>query len=131
MKQKKLLDIILLSVGDAMYPQQPLRERIDEVWSAVDAMGENILAKHILMDEADAYRAEKELKDKRADLIIVNFVSWHITPFIMHILRHFRTTPLLIWGNGGKRDASGKIVSPAAAAGVTGIIPLLRQLDFR
>ena len=131
MKQKNTLDIILLSVGDAMYPQDALAERVDRVWSSVEAMQENIVAKWVLMDEADAFRAEKVLMDKKADLIIVNFVSWHITPFVMHVLRHFRNTPLLVWGNGGTRDASGKIVSPAAAAGVTGIVPLLRQLGFR
>jgi len=131
MKHNNTLNIILLSVGDAMYPQDALREIVARVWKGVDDLQENVIARHVLMDEDDAFRAEKELLGKKADLVIVNFVSWHITPFVMHVLRHFRDTPLLVWGNGGKRDASGKIISPAAAAGVTGIVPLLRSMGYR
>ena len=130
MKERPKIKVVVLSVGEEMYPQEILKEVIERVWSGIESLGESVVGKYVIMNDEDGFRAEEALLGKEIDAIIVNFVSWHITPYVMHVLRHFRGTPLLIWGIGGYHDATGKLVSPAAAAGVTGIVPLLRQMGY-
>lgn len=130
MERETKVNIAVLSLGEEMYPQDFLKEVIDSVWESIDAMGETVVGKYVIMNDEDGFRAEEALCGKDIDLIIANFVSWHITPYVMHVLRHFRDIPILVWGIGGKMDSTGKLHSPAAAAGVTGIIPLLRQMGY-
>ena len=99
-----------------MYPQEILKEVIERVWSGIESLGESVVGKYVIMNDEDGFRAEEALLGKEIDAIIVNFVSWHITPYVMHVLRHFRGTPLLIWGIGGYHDATGKLVSPASGS---------------
>ena len=87
----------------------------------------NLMGSYKIMCFADAERVVEALKGKQVDLFIVNFLSWHITPYVMHLLKNYRDTPLLIWGIGGTTDSTGKLHSPAAAAGITGIV--LTKLD--
>ena len=92
-----------------MYPQEILKEVIERVWSGIESLGESVVGKYVIMNDEDGFRAEgrSAVRGKEIDAIIVNFVSWHITPYVMHVLQHFRGTPLLIWGIGGYHDATG------------------------
>jgi len=130
MKLEKIR-VAVLSVGDQQYPQDRLGEVISRVRSAISALpcvAEAVAA--TIMNDEDATRAELALKDQHFDAIVVNYVSWHITPFVMRTLKHFRDTPVLVWGIGG-RTQNGKLDAPAAAAGVTAIVPLLKQMGYR
>ena len=131
MKLEKIR-VAVLSVGDQQYPQDELGLAIDRVRTAVremDCVSEAVFAK--IMNDADATAAEQELKDQHFDAIVVNYVSWHITPYVMRTLKHFREVPVLVWGIGGHTDSIGKLHAPAAGASVTAICPLLREMGYR
>ncbi len=131
MKLEKIR-VAVLSVGDQQYPQDELGLAIDRVRTAVrkmECVSEAVFAK--IMNDADATAAEQELKDQHFDAIVVNYVSWHITPYVMRTLKHFREVPVLVWGIGGHTDSTGKLHAPAAGAGVTAICPLLREMGYR
>jgi len=123
--------VALLSLGEIMYPQDYLADVINEVRGCVKKMDAELAAAHTIMCEEDGAAALLAMQGKVFDVIIANFVSWHITPYVMQVLRHFRDVPILIWGIGGKTDASGKLHSPAAAAGITALTPVLAEMGFR
>ena len=125
-----MLKAVVLSLGDGMYPRDFLDEAIESVWAALENMDAEIAAKYVIMNDADGIQAERDLKGREVDLIIAHFVSWHITPYVMHVLKHFRETPVLVWGAGG-RTVDGKLFSPAAAAGITALVPLLREMGYK
>lgn len=131
MKLEKIR-VAILAVGDQQYPQDELGKAIERVRAAVSAMPcvrEVECAK--IMNDADADTAEQALKEQHFDAIVVNYVSWHITPYVMRTLKHFRDVPILVWGIGGTTDATGKLHAPAAGAGVTALGPLLREMGYR
>lgn len=131
MKNMEKTNVVILNLGEAMYPQDYLGSVIDEVNGAVKKMDCNVLSTHKIMCAKDADDANKQLGGRKIDLFIVNFVSWHITPYVMSVLKNYRDVPLLIWGIGGKTDSSGKLHSPAAAAGITGFMPIIREMGFK
>lgn len=131
MKNMLKANVVMLSVGEQQYPQDYLAEVISGLEKEVEKMDCNLLSCHTIMNFADAEKVAEELKDKQIDLFIVDFVSWHITINIMHILKNFRDVPLLIWGIGGFTDKTGKLHAPAAGAGVTGFVPIVKELGFK
>lgn len=123
--------VAVVSVGDQQYPQDELEVVISRVRAAVQAMdivSEAVFAK--IMNDADATKTENDLKNERFNAIVVNYVSWHVTPYVMRVLKHFRDVPILVWGIGGHHDTSGKLHAPAAGAGVTAICPLLKEMGY-
>ena len=131
MKNMEKAKVVMLSLGDAQYPQDYLGHVIAELRQEVGKMNLDLVACHTIMCGEDAQRVENELKGKEIDLIITNFVSWHITPYIMRVLRNYRNIPLLVWGIGGTVDESGKLQSPAAAAAITSFMPIIKELGFK
>ena len=131
MKNMLKANVVMLSVGEQQYPQDYLAEVISGLEKEVGKMDCNLLSCHTVMNFADAEKTAEELKDKQIDLFIVDFVSWHITINIMHILKNFRDVPILIWGIGGFTDKTGKLHAPAAGAGVTGFVPIVKELGFK
>ena len=117
--------VIILSVGDAQYPQDELGAVIEQVRAGVRSLpsAELVYADKI-MDDADASRVAAEVKKLHFDAIIVNYVSWHITPYVMRTLIDYKDKPVLVWGIGGWYDASGKLFAPAATAGTTALVPV-------
>jgi L-fucose isomerase-like protein len=113
-----------------MYPQDFLAGVIKEVRDCVENMDADIVACHTVMCGEDGEAAARALSGLDFDVIIANFVSWHITPYVMQILKNYRGTPVLVWGIGGKTDAGGKLHSPAAAAGVTALVPVLKEMGY-
>lgn len=131
MKNMGKAKVVMLNLGDAQYPQDYLNNIIDELRREVGKMNLDLIACHSIMCGEDVQNVEKDLKGKEIDLIITNFVSWHITPYIMSVLKNYRDIPLLIWGIGGTVDKTGKLQSPAAAAAITSFIPIIRELGFK
>lgn len=131
MKSMKKVNVVVLSVGEQQYPQDYLDKVIQETDAEVKKMNCNILGCYKLMNFSDAEKTLEEIKEKKVDLFIVKFVSWHITINVMHILKNFRDVPLLIWGIGGVTDNTGKLHAPAAGAGITGFIPIVKELGFK
>ena len=116
MKNMKKANVVMLSVGEQQYPQDYLAGVISELEGEVKKMDCNIVGCYTVMNFADAQRVADELSGKSVDLFIVDFVSWHITTNIMHILKNYRDVPLLIWAIGGFTDKTGKLHAPAAGA---------------
>ena len=132
MKNVEKANVVILNIGEAMYPQDYLGKVIREVNDAVGKMECKVLSAHKIMCGEDAAAAAAKIAGGiRPDLFLVNFVSWHITPYVMTVLKDYVDVPLLIWGIGGKTDKTGKLHSPAAAAGVTGFMPVVHEFGFK
>ena len=131
MKNMLKANVVMLSVGEQQYPQDYLADVINEINAEVKKMDCNLLGCYKIMNFDDAQKTAEELADKKVDLFIVKFVSWHITINVMHILKNFRDVPILIWGIGGITDKNGKLHAPAAGAGVTGFVPIVKEMGFK
>ncbi len=124
--------VVILSVGDAQYPQDTLGSVITSVREGVASLtSAEVVGAYTIMDDKDADLVASEVSEKVFDAIIVSFVSWHITPYVMRTLKNYRDKPILVWGIGGWTDASGKLIAPAAAAGTTALVPLLKEMGYR
>ena len=128
MKNMQKANVVMLSVGEQQYPQDYLAKVIAELEDQVKKMDCNLLDCFIVMNHQDAEKVADSLAGKTVDLFIIDFVSWHITINIMHILKNFRDVPLLVWGIGGFTDKTGKLHAPAAGAGVTGFVPIIKEM---
>ncbi len=131
MKNTENVNAIILNVGEQQYPQDYLKNVADEICAEIENMECNITGKFTVMNFSDAQKVADEIKDKTCDLFIINFLSWHITPNVMHIIKNYTNVPLLIWGIGGVTDKTGKLHSPAAAAGITGFLPVVKEFGFK
>ncbi len=131
MKKTANVNVVMLSVGEQQYPQDYLAKVISALEKEVSKMDCNLLGCYSVMNFSDAEKVLSEIEDKQVDLFIVDFVSWHITINVMHILKKYRDVPLLIWGIGGFTDNTGKLHAPAAGAGVTGFVPIVKELGFK
>jgi len=131
MKNMAKADVVILNVGEQQYPQDYLAGVIEEIVDGIKKMDCNVLESYTVMNFNDAQRVAEDLKGKKTDLFIINFVSWHITPNVMHILKDYKDVPLLIWGIGGFTDKTGKLHAPAAGAGVTGFVPVVKEFGFK
>ena len=124
--------VAVISVGDAQYPQDRLQIAIDSVRAAVRSIPRaQVVYEGSIMEDVSADKAACETKDLSLDAIIVNYVSWHITPYVMRTLINHRDVPVLVWGIGGYYDESGKLYAPASTAGTTAIIPVLKEMGFK
>ena len=131
MKRMQKANVVMLSVGEQQYPQDYLDKVINEINTEVKKMDCNLLGCYKVMNFADAEKVAEEIKDSKVDLFIVKFVSWHITINVMHILKNYRDVPVLVWGIGAFTDSTGKLHAPAAGAGVTGFIPIIKELGYK
>lgn len=122
--------VVILSLGEEMYPQDYLGNVIDKVRSAVRSMDVDVVYEHTIMSEKDGIQAREGMKGVAFDVVIANFVSWHITPYVMQALRDYRGIPVLIWGIGGTVNERGTLHSPAAAAGITAFAPLMKAMGY-
>lgn len=124
--------VIVISVGDAQYPQDKLGAAIDSVRKAVRSIPlAEVVYEGSIMEDKSADKVANDVKDLVFDAIIVNYVSWHITPYVMRTLINYKDKPVLVWGIGGYYDESGKLYAPAATAGTTAIIPALKEMGFK
>lgn len=122
--------VIILSVGDAQYPQDRLGQAIDSVRAAVRSIPlAEVVYEGKIMEDVSADRVACEVKDLVFDAIIVNYVSWHITPYVMRTLINYKDKPILVWGIGGYSE-NGRLFAPASTAGTTAIIPVLKEMGF-
>lgn len=131
MKNMLKANVVMLSVGEQQYPQDYLDKVIKETDTEVSKMDCNVLGFYKVMNFSDAEKIAEEIKNEKVDLFIVKFVSWHITINVMHILKNFRDVPVLIWGVAGITDKTGKLHAPAAGAGVTGFVPIIKEMEYK
>lgn len=131
MKNTVKADVIILNVGEQQYPQDYLGAVAKCITDEIEKMDCNVIGKYTVMNFPDATEVEKDVRGKKPDLFIINFLSWHITPNVMHIIKNYTDVPLLIWGIGGVTDKTGKLHSPAAAAGITGFLPVVKEFGFK
>ena len=131
MKNMLKANVVMLSVGEQQYPQDYLDNVIKTLEKEVAKMDCNLMECHKIMNWEDAVKVSDALQGKKVDLFIVDFVSWHITINIMHVLKNFRDVPVLIWGVAGIIDNTGKLHAPAAGAGITGFIPIVKEMGFK
>jgi len=123
--------VIVLSVGDAQYPQDRLAIVIDSVRKAVRSIPlADVVYEGTIMEDVSADKVAADVKDLVYDAIIVNYVSWHITPYVMRTLIDHKDKLVLVWGIGGWTE-NGKLFAPAATAGTTAIIPALKEMGFK
>jgi len=123
--------VIVLSVGDAQYPQDRLAGAIDSVRKAVRSIPlADVVYEGTIMEDVSADKVANDVKALVFDAIIVNYVSWHITPYVMRTLIDHKDKPVLVWGIGGWVE-NGKLFAPAATAGTTAIIPALKEMGFK
>ncbi len=125
--------VVILSVGDQQYPQDDLGRVIEKVWNGVKSLpSAEVVCTCKIMNDPDADAAVKEVgKLNKIDAFIVNYVSWHITPYVMRVLKDYTQIPVLVWGIGGWHDAGGKLIAPAATAGTTAFVPAAKALGIR
>lgn len=129
--QVKPTRVVILHCGDAQYPQDELKKQIDRVQAGVRSLASaEVVCCCTIMNDHDADTAAETVAKQHFDAIIVNLVSWHITPFVMRTLKDYRQTPVLVWAIGGWTDASGKLVAPASAAATTALVPFLKELGY-
>ncbi len=131
MKNMLKANVVMIGLGEAQYPQDYLAKVLDTLDAEVSKMDCNFMGTYKIMKFADAEKVAEELKGQKVDLFILPFLSWHITINIMHVLKDFRDVPLLIWGIGGITDKTGKLHAPAAGAGITGFIPIVKEMDYK
>ena len=97
MKNMSKADVVILNVGEQQYPQDYLATVIESLNNGIKKMDCNIVGCYTVMNFNDAQKTAEDLKGKRTDLFIINFVSWHITPNVMHIIKDYKDVPLLIY----------------------------------
>ncbi len=131
MKNMEKADVVILNVGEQQYPQDYLAGVITEISDGIKKMDCNVIGCYTVMNYNDAVKTAEDMKGKKTDLFIINFVSWHITPNVMHIIKDYKDVPLLIWGVGGFTDKTGKLHAPAAGAGVTGFLPVVKEFGYK
>ncbi len=131
MKNMKKVNAIILNVGEQQYPQDFLANAAEEICAEIRKMDVNVTEIFSVMNFNDAVVVSEKISGIEPDLFIINFFSWHITPNVMHIIKNYRQVPLLIWGIGGVTDKTGKLHSPAAAAGITGFLPVVKEFGFK
>lgn len=130
--KREATKVVILGVGDQQYPQDELGRVIADFNDKVKKLpSADVVCECTIMNDADATAAAAAVAGKKFDAIIVNYVSWHITPYVMRTLKDYRDIPVLVYGSGGWTDSTGKIIAPAAAAGTTAITPVLRELGIK
>lgn len=124
--------VVILNVGDQQYPQELLGAMGRRVIEGVKTLhSAEVVGAYTIMNDADADAAVAEVATEHFDAFIVAYLSWHITPFVMRVLKDYPDIPVMVWGIGGCYDESGKLIAPASAAGTTAIGPVLREFGYK
>ncbi len=123
--------IALLSCGEAVYPEAWLLQRIAEIRDGLAAREVEIAVSATVLDEPDVEPTRAFLRGRDLDLVVVHFVSWHITSYLVPILQEIPGVPVLAWATSGLIDPSGKLHAPAAPAALTALLPMLREMGVR
>ena len=119
---------MVLYCGEAVYPKDWLNRRMEDISTGLAGLPLEIVHADTVLDESDARRIATAGCINGLDLILCVFVSWHITGNIMQILREYPNAPVLVVSASGETDAGGKLHSPAGPAGITALLPHLRDL---
>jgi len=121
---------LVLYCGESVYPKEWLDRRIEGIAKELKPLPLDILLSGSLMEESDAASLVARGLPARPDLILCVFVSWHITGTVMQVLREYQDVPVLVFSASGLTDETGKLHAPAAPAGITALLPHLRELGI-
>ncbi|MCL2742151.1 MAG: hypothetical protein FWE70_08655, partial [Oscillospiraceae bacterium] len=121
----------LLCCGEGVYPRERLTARRNKVEKGLSEAGAAIAGSALILADGDVAPAREALRAADPDLIVVCFVSWHITSHVINVIKGYAHVPLLAWSLGGETDAAGKLHSPAGAAAITAFLPAAKALGFR
>ena len=123
--------VVLLSCGEAVYPGDFFTREQNEFIDGLKKLDVEIAQKFLIIDEDSASKTAREVNLKGVDLIIVHFISWHITPYVMSSLKEAKDIPILAYSAGGRTDANGKLHSPAGPAAITAFLPVLKAMGYK
>jgi len=123
--------VVLLSCGEAVYPGDFFTREQNEFIDGLKKLDVEIAQKFLIIDEDSASKTAREISLKGVDLIIVHFISWHITPYVMSSLKEAKDIPILAYSAGGRTDANGKLHSPAGPAAITAFLPVLKAIEYK
>ena len=123
--------VMLLSCGENVYPSGWLQEYVTEISKGLKESDIELTGAFLIVDEQAISPAREALRNVEFDIIIVHFVSWHITSYVTSIIKDYKHIPILAWATGGRTDKAGKLHSPAASAGITAFLPMLKEMGFR
>ena len=122
--------VMLLCCGESVYPCEWLYEYYTEIRHGLTELDIELAGAHLVIDEHAIVPIREELKNTEFDVIVVHFVSWHISGYVTSIIKDYKHIPILAWATGG-RTRNGKLHSPASAAGITAFLPVLKEMGFK
>jgi L-fucose isomerase-like protein len=124
---------LLLHCLEEVYPAEWLQRVIDEMEKGIRALDSiEVSGSFMLKNEPSVQEALSGIEKLNFDFIILDIVSWHITPYVMNVLKkHKNNKPLLVYSTGGRTDESGKLHSSAAPAALTALTPALKEMGYR
>lgn len=119
-----------ISFGFFAYPIEFIRERSKRIFDETVKRGLNAEYFGPCIEIEDSEKILKELKVKEFDFIIAHITTWTTSPVVVRVLKEYKNIPVLVWGIGGKTE-NGTLVSPASAAGTSGLLHTFRQFDIK
>lgn len=119
-----------VSFGFFAYPQDFIKDSSKNIFDETVKRGLDAEYFGPCIDVEDSERVLKELKTKSFDFIIAHITTWTTSPVVVRVLREFKNVPILVWGIGGK-TTNGTLISPASAAGTSGLLHAFRQFDIK
>jgi L-fucose isomerase-like protein len=106
------------------YPEEKMKERVDNAINALRSKGIEVNFCGYVMDHDEASQiAAQDRLDKTAfdsDCITILVAAWVESPSIIRVLSNQMHLPMLMWSPSGYRTDAG-LISPASAAGGTGL----------
>ena len=119
-----------ISFGFFAYPSEFIKENSKRIFDEMVRRGLNAEYFGPCIEIEDSERVIGELKTSQFGFIIAHITTWTTSPVVVRVLREFRNVPVLVWGIGGKTEG-GTLVSPASAAGTSGLLHTFKQLGIK
>ena len=123
--------VILLTCGEAVYPKDYLIRKENEFLEGMKKLDISLAQNFMILDEKNAMEAAQAIELKNVDLIVVCFIGWHITPYVMTVLKDAKDVPIFAYSASGDIDENGKLHSPAAPAAITAFLPAAKALGYK
>lgn len=122
--------VAFISFGFFAYPQQFTAGESRRVFDGLVQRGANADYFGPAIEAEDSGHVLEQLKRGGYSCVIAHITTWTTSPVVIRVLRECQGLPILVWGMGG-RTVDGTLVSPAGAAGASGLLHPLRQMGIR
>lgn len=119
-----------ISFGFFAYPVSFITENSKMIFDEIVKLGLDAEYFGPCIETEDSERIIRELKIREFDFIIAHITTWTTSPVVVRVLKEFKNVPVLVWGIGGK-TLNGTLVSPASAAGTSGLLHAFRQFRIK